>query len=242
MVGYTYSTFTTELSKLTVIPETDADFLSNLPSAIDYAEQRIYRELDLLATIVQDASQSVTANNRAFTLPSAQGRFVTVTGLNIFTPSTAGFSDGTRNPVMLTTRDYIDFTWPSNTSPSATTTPQFYAMITDQTIIMGPPPGASFLAEVVGTIRPTPLSASNTTTYLSQYLPDLFLSAAMVFMTGYQQNFGQQSDNPQMAQSWESQYGKLLASANVEEVRRKYGSYYSTITPPQPVMAGGNNA
>src|SRR4030095_1785632 len=128
---------------------------------------RCYRELNLLATIVRDSSQSVSANNRTFTLPQSLGRFVVVNGINIFTPSSAGSFDGSRNPVMQTTRDVIDFSWPSNTAASATAIPVWWATITDQEIIFGPPPGANFLAEVIGTIRPTPLSASNTTTFLS---------------------------------------------------------------------------
>lgn len=136
-MSLTYSQYLAELALLAVIPADNADFLANLPSVIDYAENRLYRELNLLSTIVQDSSQSVSANNRAFTLPSSLGRFVVVNGINIFTPSSAGSSDGTRNPVMQTSRDFIDLTWPSNTSPSATTVPAYFAMITDQTVIFG---------------------------------------------------------------------------------------------------------
>lgn len=221
-MSLTYTQFVTELAKLTVIPEDDADFLSNLPSCINYSEERCYRELNLLATIVRDTSQSVVANSRNFTLPSSLGRFVVVDSVNIFTPSSAGFSDGTRNAVLQTSRDYIDFTWPSNTAPDATTPPAYFAMITDQTIIFGPPPGANFLAEVVGTIRPTALSASNTTTWLSLYLPDLFLMASMVWMAGYQKNYGAQADESGQAISWEGQYAKAFASANTEETRKRY--------------------
>jgi hypothetical protein len=224
-MSYTYTTYVDELVRLTVTGTPDADFTSNLPSVIDYAENRIYRELNLLATVVRDDSQSVAANNRSFTLPQSLGRFVAVSGINIFTPSSAGSFDGTRNALMPASRDYIDFTWPSNTAPSSTTVPAYYAMITDQIVILGPPPGDNFLAEIVGTIRPTPLSAVNATTYLTLYLPDLFLAASMVFMTGFMRNFGSQADDPKMAVSWESQYAALAASANTEEMRKKYSDF-----------------
>lgn len=222
-MSLTYDQYKTELALLMPDDATGANFLSNLPSVIDYAEQRLYRELNLLDTVTRDSSANVTANSREFTLPSSNGRFVVVNGINIITPSSATPSTGTRNALMQTSRDFIDFSWPSDTAATATTIPEKFAMITDQTVIFGPPPGDSFNAEVIGTIRPTPLSSSNATTYLSLYLPDLFLAASMIFATGYMKNFGSQSDNPQMAQSWENQYQLLFKSADIEENRKRYG-------------------
>jgi hypothetical protein len=110
-----------------------------------------------------------------------------------------------------------------------------YAMITDQTVIVGPWPDANYMVEVIGTVRPTPLSASNTTTYLTLYLPDLFVAASMIFAAGYQQNFGSQADNPQQAQSWSAQYDKLFPSANIEEMRKKYASQAWGSLQPTPI-------
>jgi hypothetical protein len=221
-MSLTYAQYVTELATLTVIPEDDTSFVSNLPTVINYSEERCYRELNLLATIVRDSSSNATANSRDFTLPSSLGRFVVVNGINFVTPVGSTTSDGTRNGLLQTSRDYIDYTWPSNTASASTTVPELFAMITDQTVIFGPPPGDTFNVEVVGTIRPTPLSDSNTTTYLSLYLPDLFMAASMVFMSGYQKNFGAQADDPKMAQSWETQYQILFKSANTEETRKRY--------------------
>lgn len=215
-----YSTYISTLANLAVMSETDPDFVQILPSAIDYAEDRLYRELDLLNTVTRDTA-TVTANNRNFTLPSNNGRFRVTNGINIYTPAS---STTTRNQLVPVSRDYMDAVWTTNTAASATTVPQNYAMITDQTVIFGPPPGAAFTAEVIGTIQPTPLSASNTTTYLTLYLPDLFLAASMIFISGWQKNFGSQADDPKMAVSWESQYKTLFASADAEEQRKKYSS------------------
>jgi hypothetical protein len=44
----------------------------------------------------------------------------------------------------------------------------------------------------------------------------------MVFLSGYKQNFGAQSDDPRSAVSWEQQYEKLMASASGEELRKKF--------------------
>lgn len=223
-MSYTYTTWVAAVASAAVTSATDPDLTAILPSALDYAEQRLYRDLDLLDTIVRDDSSTITANSREFTLPQSLGRFVLVTGMNVVTPSTATVTNGTRNALMLTSREYLDYTWPSNTAPQTPSVPQWWAMITDQTAIVGPPPDAGYNIEVVGTIRPTPLSSGNPTTYLSQYLPDLFFAASMVFITGWQKNFGAQSDNPQMSLSWESLTASLMATAKNEETRKKYAA------------------
>lgn len=233
-MSYTYSSWIAALSNETAIPATDTNFVAIVPTIIDYAEQRIYRELDLLSTIVRDSSSRVTANTRLFTLPQSLGRFVTTQGINIYTP--AGMTT-TRNQVTPVSRDYVDATWTTDIAASASTVPEVYAMITDQTVIFGPPPGASFYAEVIGTIRPTPLSASNTTTYLTLYLPDLWFAATMVGISGYMRNFGSQSDNPQMAVSWEAQYQTLKGSALIEEVRKKYQAQAWGSQSPSPIAS-----
>lgn len=223
-MSLTYATYQTELAALIVAGTSDADFITILPGIIDYAEQRVYRELDLLSTVVRDSSTNATANSRNFTLPSAQGRFVVLQSVNVVTPVGMTTSNGTRVPLVRTSRDYIDAAWPSETAAGASTVPVYWAPVTDQTIIFGPPPGSTFNVEAVGTIRPNPLSATNTTTFLTLYLPDLFIAASMIFASGYQKNFGSQADDPKMAQSWEAQYQTLFASANKEELKRKFGS------------------
>lgn len=232
-MAYDYDSYTTALATMLAVPETDPNFVEMEPSAITYAEQRIYRELDLLSTVFRDSTATATQNSRDFTLPiSATGPFVTTQGINFYTPVN---TTTTRNPLVAATRDFIDLAWPSNAAASQTTIPQYYAMIDDQNIIFGPPPGDAFGVEVIGTIRPTPLSADNTTTFLTLYLPDLFFAASMIFMSAYQRNFGSQSDNPQMAQSWETQYQTLKSSADVENYRRKYQSQVWTSMQPAPI-------
>lgn len=234
-MSLTYSQWLAEIANLTAIDPADTDFVANLPSCIDYAEQRLYRELDLLNTVVRDASSTLTVGTRSFTLPQSLGRFVVTNGINVITPSTQTTPDsGTRNPMVPVSRDMLDVVWPGTTGASL---PVEYAMITDQQIIVGPAPDAAYTVEIVGTIRPTPLSATNTTSYLTLYLPDLFVAASMIFMSGFMRNFGSQADNPQMAQSWETQYLKLFASANIEEQRKRYASSAWGSLSPTPIAS-----
>ena len=46
--------------------------------------------------------------------------------------------------------------------------------------------------------------------------------ASMIYISAFQRNFGRQSDDPQMAQSYESQYQALLKGGMVEEYRKKF--------------------
>ena len=209
-----YTDYIATVANLLVVPTTDANFVQILPSIINDAEQRIYRELDLLDTIVRDTSGTLTANSRNFTFPQ---HVVVSESLNVFSP--AG-TQTTRNQLVPVSREWLDAVWGNEASTTTPSIPQYYAMITDQTIIVGPPPDANYTVEVVATIRPTPISATNPTTYLSLYLPDLFVSASMVFGSGYLKDFGAAVDDPKMALTWQSHYDAEFASANTEESMR----------------------
>lgn len=228
-MAYNYATYVTDLANLLVVPTSDPNFQTVLPNIIDDSEQRIYRELDLLSTIVRDSTTALTANSRNFTFPQ---HFVVSESINVYTPVSTTTN---RYQLVPVTREFLDAVWPNEASTTTPSIPQYYAMITDQTIIVGPPPDAAYTLEVVGTIRPVPLSAANTTTYLTTYLPDLFMAASMVFGAGYQLNFSAAGDNPQQAVSWESHYQSLFASANTEENRKKYASQAWSAKQPAPL-------
>lgn len=230
-MSLTYTTFITSLANMLVIPPTDANYLAFIPNVIDDSEQRIYRELDLLSTIVRDQSGTLTANSRNFTLPQSLGRFVVTENMNVFTPVS---STTYRNQLIPVSREWMDAVYPDEAAAvcCGPSVPHYYAMITDQTIVVGPPPDLPYTMEVVGTIRPAPLSATNTTTYLTLYLPDLFLAEALIFGYGYLKDFGAATDDPRGSTTWSGHYQELWQSANVEENRKKYAS--QAWTPKQP--------
>lgn len=229
-MSLTYDTYIQQISNLLVIGSTDSNFLTMLPGMIDYAEGRIYRELDLLATSLTDTTQSMTAGNRQVPLPTAYGNLI-VNNVNVITPATATSTSGTRKPLTQTTIDVIDAVW--GTDGSNKGEPQFWAMLDNDTILVGPSPDAAYPIEVHAVRQnPTPLSSTNTTTILTEMLPDLFIAASMVFGSAYQRDFSAQGDNPAQGQSWESQYQLLKASAEVQEVRKTYESQAWTSRAP----------
>ena len=91
-----------------------------------------------------------------------------------------------------------------------------------KTIVVGPAPGATFNVEILGTIRPTPLSETNTSTFLTTYLPDLFMAASMVYAANNMRDFASEAGNVNIGAQFEAQYKELLASANMEELKKKY--------------------
>lgn len=218
-----YLQYAIRLANLIPVNTTNTAFQNLLPTIIDYAEQRIYRELNLLSTRVANTSSSCTANSRSFTLPTpAAGPFITVVGLNVVTPVGSTTSNGTRNQVVSRSRMLVDYYANTETAASASSVPKMYYMRDQSTVIFGPAPGAAFNVEVIGTIRPNPLSATNTSTFLTQYLPDLFMAASMTFAGNYLRDFGVEGGNAGAGQMWEQQYKDLAMSANNEETRKRY--------------------
>lgn len=222
-MSYTYSTFVTALSTALEISSTDPNFAAYLPTIIDDAEQRVYRELDILAANVITTGVSVP-NSRYYTLPTSDGHVLVVDVVNIIDDA------GTRYPVVPASKDVLDLMWPSENAPSVSAIPTMFSRVDDTRLLFGPPPGSPWTVEVTCTIRPAPLSVTNTTTFLTNYLSDVFLAAAMVSASGYMRNFGAQSDDPRMSQSWESQYQTRMLSAKSEELRKSFISQMSA--PP----------
>lgn len=231
-MSLTYDTWVSQIANLMVVSSADANFQIFLPGCRDYAEQRIYRELDPLYVQVTDASAAVSSGDRNFTPPTTQGSFITVDELNIMTPVGASASTGTRNPLIPVSPEAMDALYPSG--QTATGVPAYYAMRSPTQILLGPAPDAAYTAEVVGIQRPAALSSANSSTFLTQYCPDLFVAASMVFASGYMRDFGSQGDNPQMSASWETQYKLLFASAGMEQARAKWQSDGWTSQAPAP--------
>ena len=220
-MAMTYSSFVSDLAGMGVYNADDADFLAEVPRAITYAEKRLYRDLQLLATNTTEQSLSLAVDDRTVDISGISDRIIVLDGINLLTPAGTTFAEGTRNRLIRTALAYIDLVYPSNDSAGQ---PVVYAMLNENTLVFGPWPDDAYPIELVGTIRPAELSASNTETILTRLFPDIFLVAAMIHMAGFKNNFGSMQDNPQMAMSWETQYSALLASAATEEARKKAGA------------------
>ena len=200
----------------------DPNFLAILPSTINYAELRIQRDLDFLSAQISDSSLSfsIGVNSLSILLSS----FITL--------QTVEAVDGSGNstPLLPVSKEFIQNVYGGNATNGL---PIYFAVYgsnsgiagttpTSQIIIVGPPPDQNYTAKLTGTIHTAPLSGTNTSTFISTYLPDLFIMASMIYISAFQRNFGRQSDDPQMALSYESQYKTLLQGAMTEVARKKF--------------------
>jgi hypothetical protein len=220
--GLTYAQYVTQIATLAVVEETDAAFVTILPQMITYAENRIYRDVDFLVTSTSVTGNTLTAGNRVLTV--AAGTVVVTEQINIITPvGTVNPDAGTRNPCLPVTKEYLDMIY-GNSAATYRGMPTLFCPFNDNVFYFGPVPDQTYSVEIVGTYRPASLSASNTSTFISLYLPDLLIMASMIYVSGYQRNFGRSNDDPQMAVTYESQYQALLKSAVMEEVRKKFES------------------
>lgn len=225
-----YGTYQQAIATMMATSVTDPDFLVIFPQIITYAEERIYRELDILNTRFRDSTQVCTAGQRQISLPSSL--YVAET-IAVISPAGDTPTQGTRNILIPCQHDFLDMVYPSDATASQGL-PIYFAMLTQTTALVGPCPDAAYVIEVVGTQRPTALSSTNPTTPLTELLPDLFFAASMIFASAYQKNFGSQADDPKMAQSWEQQYQMLLMTAQSEEFRKRFqaSSWTSMINSP----------
>ena len=205
---------------------TDPIWLLATQPCIDYSEQRLYRELDLLATRVTDASGSLAAKQRVFALPMTVGTFLKVEGVNVITPVGALAATGDRNPLVPYSRAYLDATWPANSSANGL--PQVYAMYDNANIVLGPAPDQPYTVEIFGTQRPLALSSANQNTFLGTVLPDLFFAGTMIKASLFMRDDALQ-------RLWEAEYMQLFKSADVEEAGKMYRSQGWTAEQPRAV-------
>lgn len=222
-MSLTYAQYVQQIATLAVVAPDDPNYVIILPEMIEYAELRMQRDIDFLQTVGTDTSYNLTANNRVLTF--TQGTFVTLQNINVITPSGATVANGLRRPLLPVDRSFLDMVYGAGTGGGgALGVPCYFHFQTNNQIIVGPWPDMNYNVEMVGTQRFPALSVTNTTTFISTYLPDVFIMASMIFISGFQRNFGAMSSDPQMAMSYEQQYGKLLQGAQVEEARKRFQS------------------
>ena len=172
-------TYAELLQKVRDYTEVDSTVLTDtiVQGMIRDAELRIFREVDADYTR-EYATANLNINSPYLDLPSAAT--TTSTRTSIIVRSMLVF-DSTQTP---TTKEYLDkrdtsFIFEYN-STGATGVPKYYANWKETTIIMAPAPDAQYKVQLSYIYSPEALSATNTTTYLSDNVSDLLFYATMV--------------------------------------------------------------
>lgn len=201
-------------------------FQDFIPTIIDNAEQRIYREIPFLTERRQTSPAVTVSGENRIDITTATTPCVTVEQFALFTPAGATappLGQGVRvnylGPVSL---DFLNMVWPDTVATSAPGAIQgYWAMYDDKTVVLAPTPDGAYYTGMTGLFRPETMSATNQTTYLGTNYPDLLLSACMILGAAWERNFGSQADDPKMASSWEQLYEVQKTSALAEEGRRR---------------------
>jgi len=162
-----YNAYVQQISTMAVVPVTDTNFQIILPQMISYAELRMQRDLDFLSTQISNSNYSLTAGNGTLTIPTSA--FVVMETFEVIDGS------GSSMPLLAVGKEFIQNVYGTG---SSTGLPQYFAVyggdsattgLTSQNMIIGPIPDLNYAIRLTGTVRSAPLSASNTTTYISTY-------------------------------------------------------------------------
>jgi hypothetical protein len=237
----TYDEYVARLAALLVVEPTDERFVTLLPWITESAELRILREptFDFLATRGVAATIGPTvAGSRGIAFPDS---IIVAEQITILTPANARGFAATQLPLLRTTKEYIDSTWPNQ---SLTQPPQPFGMYytirnqgnANAEILIAPTPNDSYYLTVYGTSRPTPLSSLFPSNFISTQMPDLLMAAAMVLGTGgILKAYGSQSDDPQSSMSWNAVYEGIKEGISIESMRQKAISSGWSEFPPAPL-------
>jgi len=221
-----------------VVGNGDPAFDQILPQLIANAEGRIQRDLDLQASVTS-RSYTLTSGSNLLQVPT--GDFVTLQTIETAT-----------GPLLPVTKEFLQNCYGSGSTQA---NPLYFAMYggdlstggtTSNNVIVGPVPDSNYPITVTGTVRLPSLNDYNTApdagtkyTFISQYLPDLFVQAGMVLISEYQRNFGAISNAPEMGPTYEANYNNLLRGAIAEEYRKKFaGSAWSSMSQPIGATTG----
>lgn len=231
--GFTLASYQAAL--VTQIPSlvNDPNFVTILPAALDYAEVSIQRDLDLFGSHGLQDIGNLTIGIPTLLVPTT----ILVVEQMFYTPAA-----GSRMPLVPCTD--VALSWIYGSAPPGPPEVWNFLPMTQATnssglivqqIEVGPVPDQTYLLTAFATSRLASLAANPNGTYISLNMPDLLWAASMIFLAGYNRNFGAMADDPRQATSWTAEYQRLLKSAEVEEARKKFISQAWTAEYPAPL-------
>ena len=182
MAGFTYATLTTAILNYT---EVGTSVLSSTITNqfIDNAETRIMRDVPIDSHRTS-ATDNMVANQEHVNVPAGA---LFVRGVQV-----ADATSSLTNPIWLEKKDVTYLAEYNN--PASTARPKYYAMkggatgVTNTTsggALLSPIPNTTYVYKIHYNARPTGLSASTTTNFISLNFPNGLLYAVLVEAYGY---------------------------------------------------------
>ena len=173
-MSWTFTTLKTAIQDYT--QNTESTFVTNLPTVIKQAEDRIVKSVEL-PNFRKNVTGTFTNGNQYLATPS-----------DYLYPFSLAVLDGSNNYSYLISAD-VSFIREAYPSASSTGTPKHYAQFDDTTFIVGPSPSSSLNVELHYYYIPQSITASSDgTSWLGTNAPELLLYASLIeaytFMKG----------------------------------------------------------
>jgi len=203
----TYAQLVQSIKDWTANSETT--FTGEIDFIIELAEVRILRDTDLNAAR-KDATATLSKGDEFLSMPS---------GAAVLRSLQAVSSTGARTYLLQKDKSFMD-DYISDRSVEGS--PRYYAHWDNDTIYIVPSPSADTTVEMSYTYRPSGLSSSTTTTWISINAPDALLYACLVEASLFMK------EAPDLTQSYTVKYQEALQRVIIEENLRNRTDEYRT--------------
>ena len=186
---------------------------------IQDAEFRILREIDS-DNNRQYAQADIVAGQRYVNTPLISDETLVIRSAQI-TNASGGAANSDRQFI-----EYRDTSFISEYNGSgATGVPKYYSYWDENTIVIAPTPDQNYNMQINYILKPTQLSSSNTTTYLSKEFPNGLLYACLVEAYGFLKG------PMDMIQFYEKKYAEAAQGFSIEQMGRRRRDEYQDGSP-----------
>ena len=211
-------TYAELVQKIRDYTEVDSNVLTStiVDGFINDAEFRILREVDS-DNNRKYASASLVLNTRFIDTPA---------DLLVVRSAQIVDSDGTTSA---DNRDFLQFrdtNFMAEFNPTGSTgVPKYYSYWDEDTLVFAPTPDATYTIQLNYVLKPTGLSATTTTTYLSQQFPNGLLYACLVEAYGFLKG------PLDMLQHYDKKYVEAVKGFSIEQMGRRRRDEYQAGVP-----------
>ena len=211
-------TYAELIQKIRDYTEVDSNVLTStiVDGFINDAEFRILREVDS-DNNRKYASASLVLNTRFIDTPA---------DLLVVRSAQIVDSDGTASA---DNRDFLQFrdtNFMAEFNPTGSTgVPKYYGYWDEDTLVFAPTPDATYTIQLNYVLKPTGLSATTTTTYLSQQFPNGLLYACLVEAYGFLKG------PLDMLQHYDKKYVEAVKGFSIEQMGRRRRDEYQAGVP-----------
>jgi hypothetical protein len=211
-------TYAELVQKIRDYTEVDSNVLTStiVDGFINDAEFRILREVD-------------SDNNRKYAsaLLVLNTRFIdTPANLLVVRSAQIVDSDGTASADNRDFLQYRDTNFMAEFNPTGSTgVPKYYGYWDEDTLVFAPTPDATYTIQLNYVLKPTGLSATTTTTYLSQQFPNGLLYACLVEAYGFLKG------PLDMLQHYDKKYVEAVKGFSIEQMGRRRRDEYQAGVP-----------